>query len=233
MSAADLARRVQVDPKTVNNWINRGSTPRRETQREVANTLGCPINEIWPDQAPPINYALSEIVNAWSHRSETPKDQWLTLLKGATQHIDLLGTDVQLLLEDHSAAVSLLNRKAGAGCRVRIILPSDEMRREQDRELRDQFMKNVLSLSSPGRSRGHNFMDILIEPPMPELRYLRSRVSYSMSRFDDDILLSVSLFNQLGRLAPVLQLHSEREEGIFALCVDGFDELFSNAVEVE
>ncbi len=37
VSAAQLAKQVLVDPKTVNNWINHGSIPRRETQMAVAN----------------------------------------------------------------------------------------------------------------------------------------------------------------------------------------------------
>ncbi|MBF6444591.1 hypothetical protein [Nocardia farcinica] len=48
MSPAELARRVEVDPKTVERWITTGRVPYRTHQFAVEDALGIEAAKLWP-----------------------------------------------------------------------------------------------------------------------------------------------------------------------------------------
>jgi len=132
ISADRLAEVVEVDPKSVWRWTNKGVVPRRIGMKaRVAEVLGMEGTEIWP-QPPRLvgvtedREVTEEIVTAWAHRADAPKVRWWTLLSTVEHHIDLLGYAMQFLPEDHSRLDRLLIDKAVAGCRIRIALANPD-----------------------------------------------------------------------------------------------------------
>lgn len=45
---AALADEVEVDPKSVERWVNLGRTPRRTTAMLAAEILGEDVHALWP-----------------------------------------------------------------------------------------------------------------------------------------------------------------------------------------
>lgn len=121
ISVDRLAELVQVDPKTVWRWANKGVVPRRVGLKgRVADALGVDPSDLWPAPAP--GPALSEdrevteeVVAVWSHRADIPKARWWSILTAAEESIDLLGYAMQFLPEDHARFDRLLIEKAATG----------------------------------------------------------------------------------------------------------------------
>ncbi|GGT54999.1 hypothetical protein GCM10014713_55840 [Streptomyces purpureus] len=44
----DLATAAEVDPKSVERWVNLGRTPRRATATKAAEALGEDVYALWP-----------------------------------------------------------------------------------------------------------------------------------------------------------------------------------------
>lgn len=47
-----LAHALDIDPKTVQRWINEGRTPRRSAADRVATLLEVPAAHLWPELGP-------------------------------------------------------------------------------------------------------------------------------------------------------------------------------------
>ena len=73
LSTEGLAEAVEVDPKSVWRWLNKGVVPRRVgLKAKVADLLGVTEAAIWPAPADvedaDEDEATEEVVRAWSHR---------------------------------------------------------------------------------------------------------------------------------------------------------------------
>jgi len=222
LSAAQLAKQVLVDPKTVNNWINHGSIPRRETQMAVAKILGCQIHDLWSDQAPPTSYALSEIVNAWGHRCESPKDFWWGLFEDAKTHVELLGYAMQFLHEDHKDFVTLLKDKASDGCQVRIIMADPQSSAASDRDHEEDLRGGLIARIKTSLT----YFEPVIGTANIEIRLQSFPMYNSIFRFDGEMLVTPHLCHDPGRLAPLLHVRQGSEEGIFQRYLESFDYVF-------
>ncbi len=225
VSAAQLAERVQVDPKTVNNWINHGSIPRRETQMKVANILNCQIHDLWPDQAPPESYALSEMVNAWGHRSESPKDFWWQFFEEAEYQIDLLGYAMQFLHEDHKDFVALLKDKAKGGCQVRIIMADPQSSAANERDHEEDLRGGLIARIGTSLT----YFRPVIGTANIEIRLQSYPMYNSIFRFDGEMLITPHLCHDPGRLAPLFHVRQRSEEGIFQRYLESFNYVFETS----
>jgi lambda repressor-like predicted transcriptional regulator len=232
MSKGEFCREADIDWKSLNGYIDGSINPRDANKNKVAKALGLERHQLWPEDGPVKTVAYNEIVNAWSHRSESPMDLWWNLLQGAKECIDLLGNAMQFLHEDHSEVVTLLKSKAIERCKVRIIIPSPEIRVEQDRAIRNEFAKHMSILSTFRALHKDRAGSMPAPGRIPQLRYQKSPIQYSMSRFDDDMLVSTNLYNQHGRDAPLFQLHLDKDKtnGIFTVYAQNFEEIFQDAV---
>ena len=114
-----LAEAVSVDPKTVERWITKGHT----RVFAVAAFFGVDESHIWPDALGQDQVAAvseSEIVAAYPHRSEVPRDVWEHLFSSAEEEIGVLVYSGLFLSED-TRVQRIFKSKAGAGVRVRIL----------------------------------------------------------------------------------------------------------------
>lgn len=71
---ATLAEKVEVDPKSVERWVNLNRTPRRSTAILVAETLGEDVHALWPAlrQARPARAVSPELVALYDQRADIP-----------------------------------------------------------------------------------------------------------------------------------------------------------------
>lgn len=221
---------LDIDPKSLRGWRDGKIVPRRASMEKVAKYFDVEVFELFPEYGTPKSPALAEMSNAWARRSESPAGFWWKLVKHAEKNIDLLGYAMQFLHEDHNEVVPLLRRKAKEGCRVRIVMPAPGIRAEQDRAMEQALRK---SLSVPPERSGLPKDAIGYGPPpvsYPDVRLQKSPMSISISRFDDDMLVSTNLYNQHGRLAPLFHLHLGEGDGIFKAYLQNFDEIFHASI---
>ena len=214
-----LAEAVEVDPKSVWRWTNKGVVPRRVGMKaRVADVLGVDESDIWPApvkaRAGEDREVTQEVVAVWAHRADAPKARWWAMLSGAEAHIDLLGYAMQFLPEDHSRLDHLLIEKAAAGCRVRIALadPDSPYVAERDDE-------EGLGGTFPDRIRTTiDHFEPLFGVEGIDLRFHQTRMYNSVFRGDDQMFVTPHLYGLKGYRAPLLHIRRATDDGMF----DGF-----------
>ena len=220
ISADRLAEAVEVDPKSVWRWTNKGVVPRRIGMKaRVAEILSVDEAEIWPQPPRPVGVTedrevTEEIVTVWAHRADAPKARWWTMLNAAEHNIDLLGYAMQFLPEDHSRLDRLLIDKTAAGCSVRVALanPDSPYVAERDDE------------EGPGGTLPHRIrttvghFEALFGVEGVDLRYHQTRMYNSVFRGDDEMFVTPHLYALKGYRAPLLHIRRSTDDGMF----DGF-----------
>jgi hypothetical protein len=79
---AALATAVEVDPKSVERWVNLGRTPRRTTALEAAKVLGEDVHALWPTlrQARPARAISPELVALYEQRADIPVSTFVDMM---------------------------------------------------------------------------------------------------------------------------------------------------------
>jgi hypothetical protein len=231
ITADRLAEAVEVDPKSVWRWTNKGVIPRRVGMKtRVADVLSVDASDIWP--APPRPHqthedreVTEEVVTVWAHRADAPKARWWTMLSSAEHNIDLLGYAMQFLPEDHSRLDHLLVDKATAGCSVRIALanPDSPYVAERDEE-------EGLGGTFPDRIRTTvDHFEPLFGIEGIELRFHQTRMYNSVFRGDDEMFVTPHLYALKGFRAPLLHIRRSIDDGMFDGFVDHFERVWAVA----
>ena len=137
---AALADKVEVDPKSVERWVNLGRTPRRATAMLAAETLGEDVHALWPAlrQARPARAVSPELVALYDQRADIPVSTFVDMLTQAREQIDVLVYAAVFLHEAYPRLNELLRERAAEGCAVRIAIgdagqPNVQQRGEEER----------------------------------------------------------------------------------------------------
>ncbi len=79
---ATLAHEVEIDPKSVERWVNLGRTPRRATALQAAKALGEDVHALWPAlrQARPARAISPELVALYEQRADIPVSTFTHLM---------------------------------------------------------------------------------------------------------------------------------------------------------
>ncbi|MGH9108670.1 MAG: helix-turn-helix domain-containing protein [Acidimicrobiales bacterium] len=229
-SIESLAEAIGTTPKSVWRWRN-GVVPRRvDLRSNVLRVLGMDAAELWPagEDSAEVGRpdAGEEIVAAWAHRSDAPRDTWWLVLHRAEHEIDLLGYALQFLPEDSPSFDRLLVARAREGYSVRIALadPDSRLVAERDHEER-------LGGTLPARIRTTvDHFKPLFGVGGIELRYHRTPMYNSVVRADEQMLVMTHLFGLKGYKAPMLHLRSLHDDGLFDNYVAHFERVWSTAV---
>jgi transcriptional regulator with XRE-family HTH domain len=121
---AALAQEVEVDPKSVERWVNLGRTPRRTTALQAAKALGEDVHALWPAlrQARPARAISPELVALYEQRADIPVSAFTDLMAQARERIDILVYAAVFLHEAYPRLNELLTERAAEGCTVRIAI---------------------------------------------------------------------------------------------------------------
>jgi transcriptional regulator with XRE-family HTH domain len=228
ISAATLADRLGVDPKTVQRWVS-GREPHASHRWQVAQILGERADYLWPDgeqNAEPRRAQTAEVLAAYAHRSDVAPSVWWQLLSNATQHIDLLGYAMLHFLPEMLPDVpGLLKDKGASGCSVRIALGDPDSPRILERDLEEQ-----LGGTLPARIRTtlRHFRN-LWDAPGVEIRYHTAPLYNSVFRADDEMHVTPHLYSVHGSRAPLLHLRRLGPHGIFEGFVTHFEAIWATA----
>jgi len=217
----DVAKTLEVDPKTVQRWLS-GRLPQPRHRWALADLLSLHEYDLWPHLAgvPSIG---PEVYATYPHRGSVPRDVWRHLYDSAEQQIGILVYSGLFLAEDVEM-IRLLGEKAQAGVVVRILLgdpDSPQVSQRGDEEGIDDAMaakvRNAIVLYRPLLTSG------------VQIR-LHSTVLYnSIYRADDEMLINQHVYGIAAAYAPVLHLHRHGDDDVFGTYVASFERVWSPA----
>lgn len=225
LEPADVAARLGVDPKTVEQWCA-GRVPYARNRAALAALVGRDERELWPGSghARPRIASGGEIVGIYPHRWAVPRETWLRHFARAEREIGILAYSALFLVEDPGITRILADR-ACLDVTVRVLLAdpdSPEAIARGEAEGADDTIaariRTALALLQP-----------LTALPGVELRLHRIALYNSIYRADDDLLINLHTYGQPAATTPVL--HARPTEGgmLAATYVESFERVWSGA----
>ncbi|MFG2491509.1 XRE family transcriptional regulator [Streptomyces caniferus] len=224
---ATLAARAQVDPKSVERWVNLGRTPRRATALLAAETLGGDVHALWPAlrQARSARAVSSELVALYDQRADVPVSTFTDMLAEARENIDVLVYAAVFLHEGFPRLNDLLRERAAEGCSVRIALGDAESANVRQRGEEERFGHGI---ESRCRLALMHYRPLLGVPGI-EIRTHETTLYNSIYRADDQLLANAHVWGVNAYGAPVWHLRRNGDGGIFDTYAQSFDAVWTTA----
>lgn len=204
LTPADLARVVQVDPKTVERWISANDrTPQRTHRWKVAAELGVDEAYLWPravDERRSNLLSNAELVQLYPNRGAVPAELWPAMVRKSTEHIDVLVYAGLFLFDTYPDLLADLTERAAGGTRVRLALgdpDSAAVKHRGDEEGVDMSGRARMALGIVAGLSG---------VPGIEVRVHGTTLYTSLFRVDSVVLANAHTYGSAAVHAPVLHL---------------------------
>ncbi|MFJ2230920.1 MULTISPECIES: helix-turn-helix domain-containing protein [Streptomyces] len=227
---ATLAEKVDVDPKSVERWVNQGRTPRRATAMKAAETLGEDVHALWPAlrQTRSARAVSPELVALYEQRADIPVSTFVDMLSQARTRIDVLVYAAVFLHEAYPRLSDLLRARAADGCAVRIATGDPDSVNVQQRGEEEKFGHGIES-----RCR----LALMHYRPLAkasgiEVRTHTTTLYNSIYRADDQALVNAHVWGVNAYGAPVWHLRRHGDGGMFDTYVSSFDAVWETATPV-
>ena len=225
-----VARKVGVDPKTVQRWLG-GRLPHPRHRWKLCDILGQSEQYLWPQVLLGASGVLhtSEIVSAYAHRADAPSQLWTGMLEGVRRNIDLLGYSMPFFPEQHSRLAQILQEKCASGLVVRIALADPE---SAEVAARDDLER--LGGTLPSRIRATVVhLESLFSTTGVEIRFHSVPLYNAVYRFDDQMLVTPYLYRLHGYQHPLLHIKRLGPAGIFEAYAQQFEAIWTESRPVE
>ncbi|MDQ0809368.1 transcriptional regulator with XRE-family HTH domain [Streptomyces sp. B3I7] len=206
---AALAQQVEVDPKSVERWVNLGRIPRRATALQAAKALGEDVHALWPAlrQARPARAISPELVALYEQRADLPVSTFTDLMAQARERIDILVYAAVFLHEAYPRLNELLTERAAEGCTVRIAIGDPDSDNVQARGQEERFGHGIESRCRLALMHYKPFADT----PGIEVRTHATTLYNSLYRADDQQLVNAHVWGVNAYAAPVWHLRDTRQ----------------------
>ncbi|MFE9818524.1 DUF5919 domain-containing protein [Streptomyces sp. NPDC005773] len=224
---AALAQQVEVDPKSVERWVNLGRIPRRATALQAANALGEDVHALWPAlrQARPARAISPELVALYEQRADIPVSAFTDLMAQARERIDILVYAAVFLHEAYPRLNELLTERAAEGCTVRIAIGDPDSDNVQVRGQEERFGHGI---ESRCRLALMHYRPLTATPNI-EIRTHATTLYNSLYRADDQQLVNAHVWGVNAYAAPVWHLRRQQESGMFDTYAESFDAMWATA----
>jgi hypothetical protein len=228
---AALAAKVEVDPKSVERWVNLGRTPRLQTAVLAAETLGEDVHVLWPSlRQPRAARAVSpELVAVYGQRADVPVSTFIDLLGQARDNIDVLVYAAVFLHEAHPRLNELLRERAAEGCVVRLAIGDADSPTVRQRGTEERFGHGI---ESRCRLAALHYQP-LVGVPGIEIRTHGTTLYNSLYRADDQIIVNTHVFGVNAYGAPVWHLRRGGAGGMFDTYAASFDAAWATGRALE
>lgn len=222
-----LAREVEVDPKSIERWVNLGRTPRRATAMRAAEILGEDVQALWPAlrQARAARAVSPELVALYDQRADVPVSAFVDMLGEARERIDVLVYAAVFLHEAYPRLNELLRERAAEGCAVRIAVGDADSVNVQQRGQEERFGHGI---ESRCRLALMHYRP-LIGVPGIEVRTHGTTLYNSLYRADSQLLVNAHVWGVNAYAAPVWHLRRTGEGGIFDTYTASYDAVWTTA----
>ncbi|MGW3563000.1 XRE family transcriptional regulator [Streptomyces sp. NPDC000941] len=228
---ATLAAKVEVDPKSVERWVNLNRTPRRTTAMVAAETLGEDVHALWPAlrQARAARAVSPELVALYEQRADIPVSAFVEMLTQARERIDVLVYAAVFLHEAYPRLNDLLRERAAEGCAVRIAVGDADSPNVQQRGQEEKFGHGI---ESRCRLALMHYRPLLDTPGI-EVRTHGTTLYNSLYRADDQLMVNAHVWGVNAYGAPVWHLRRHSEGGMFDTYAQSFDAVWATATPVQ
>lgn len=226
MEPETLARKLGVDPKTVQRWLG-GRVPHPRHRWKICEMFGQSEPYFWPAVLAGASGALhtAEIAAAYAHRADVPSQLWTGMLEGARRNIDLLGYSMSFFPEQHSGLAPALEEKCAGGLKMRIALANPD---SAEVESRDGLER--LSGTLPNRIRATIIqLESLFANSGVEIRLHEVPLYNAVYRFDDQMLVTPYLYRLHGYQHPLLHIKRLGPAGIFEAYARQFEVIWTES----
>lgn len=229
ISSAELATAVEVDPRTIDRWVaDRSRIPRAHSRHAIAEAVRVPVGLLWPDAANGAQ-VTNELVAVYPSRAAMPSGLVMSLLKDATEQVDVLAFAATWLWDAVPGFGSTLAARANDGVAVRVCLGDPDCEavrvRGQDEDIGD-LLSARCRLSA-------TYADQALGDTPAEMRLHGTTLYASILRFDDDLLVNWHLYGAPAAKSPVLQLRHSSTHGLAASAVRSLDRVWNGAERAE
>ncbi|GHK03702.1 transcriptional regulator [Streptomyces sp. Y2F8-2] len=228
---AALADKIEVDPKSIERWVNLGRTPRRATAMLAAEILGEDVHALWPAlrQARSARAVSPELVALYDQRADVPVSTFVDMLTQAREHIDVLVYAAVFLHEAYPRLNDLLKERAAEGCTVRIAVGDADSSNVQQRGDEEKFGHGIQSRCRLALMHYRPLVGV----PGIEVRTHATTLYNSIYRADDQALVNAHVWGVNAYGAPVWHLRRSRAGGMFDTYADSFAAVWATATPVE
>lgn len=227
---AGLAQKAEVDPKSVERWVNLGRTPRRVTALRTAEILGVDVHALWPAlrQARTARAMSPELVAFYDQRADVPVSTFVDMLTQAREHIDVLVYAAVFLHEAYPRLNELLRERAADGCSIRIALGDAESQNVRARGQEEKFGHGIESRCQLALMHYRPLVGVA----GVDIRTHGTTLYNSLYRADDQLLVNAHVWGVNAYGAPVWHLRQGGDGGMFGTYTASFDAVWSTATPV-
>lgn len=226
LTLEQIARSVNVDPKTVERWITQGRLPYPKHRHAIAALARESESYLWPAAFEPerrAETAAAEVVRVFPHRNVIPAELWDRLIDEAEHQIEVL-VHAGLFLVERPAFVKDLARKAEAEASVRLLFGDPDsdnvaLRSEEERLGEGTLgarIRNALAYYRPLR-----------DVDGVQMRYHHTTLYNSIFRFDDEMIVNTHVYGVQGAHAPSLHLRRLSAGDLFETYSESFETVWS------
>ncbi len=231
LTVDDVAKRLGVDRKTVERWINPGRLPHRRHRDVVATLLRTEETYLWPellDDSRTNSTSEAEFLALYPNRGAVPDSLWYTLIESTSESLDVLVFAGLFLPDGYPDFAQTLIDKARKGVNVRLALgdpASEAVRLRGDEEGIGDGMAARIQLSL-------TYLRPAVEAPEVEIRFHSTTLYNSIFRFDDDMLVNTHVYGAPAAQSPVLHLRQLPSGRLFRHYLASFDRVWDQAKPV-
>lgn len=226
-SVQSVAETLSVDPKTVERWITKDRTPHRKTAIAAGGLLKEDPAYLWPELGQRIasDETHGEIVTVYTERSSVPNSLWLSLLRSATESVDILVYAGLHLPEANPAWPLEIKKKCEESVKVRIAFGDPEapqVRARGDEEGVGDGLAGRINYALAWHRPIFGCPNLSIA--------FHSTVLYnSILRFDDQMLVNPHIYSMPAFRAPIIHLRRINDGPLFETYVECFERIWASS----
>jgi hypothetical protein len=222
-----FADALSVDHKTVERWITKDRTPHRTTVIAAAKLLLEDPAYLWPDFGRRVvsDETHGEVITVYTERSSVPNSLWLSLLRAATDSIDILVYAGLHLPEANPSWPEEIRKKCKESVKVRIAFGDPEspnVRARGDEEGVGAGLAARINYALAWHRPIFGSPNVSIG--------LHSTVLYnSILRFDDQMLVNPHIYSIPAFRAPIIHLRRIQGGPLFQTYAECFERIWSES----
>jgi hypothetical protein len=226
-TVSGFADALSVDHKTVERWITKDRTPHRTTAIAAAKLLSEDPAYLWPDFGRRVvsDETHGEVITVYTERSSVPNSLWLSLLRAATDSIDILVYAGLHLPEANPSWPEEIAKKCEEPVKVRIAFGDPEsanVRARGDEEGVGAGLAARINYALAWHRPVFGCPNLAIR--------LHSTVLYnSILRFDSQMLVNPHIYSMPAFRAPIIHLRRIDGGPLFQTYVECFERIWAGS----
>jgi transcriptional regulator with XRE-family HTH domain len=234
LSAAQFARKMAVDVKTVRRWLNDVNyAPREDNAHRAANLLDCTPHDLWPRRFPPpspstlspTTSATPSTATLYARRTDMPTTVWKEHFAHTNTCIDILVFAATFLFDTVDGFLDTLLGAAVRGVQVRFLVGDPDSTTMSIRGTEEGIGEAVIA-------RCRTSVELLAphtDTPGLQVRTHRSTLYSSIFRVDDTMIVNFHIYGSPGRNNPVMVVPRYQEPRLWATLEQAFTQVWDTA----